>query len=103
MTLGAKPIKSFIDTTFKMAFPGVFSGFVLTWLRCVGEFGATLMVGGGISGKTENIPVHVYLNIISGDYEKGLGAGMIAIFLALFCIVLVNLLVTRRIRQTTYS
>ncbi len=99
MTLGAKPIKSFIDTTFKMAFPGILSGFVLTWLRCVGEFGATLMVGGGIPGKTENIPIHVYLNIVSGDFEKGLGAGMIAIFLALSCIVLVNLVFTRNIRQ----
>ncbi len=102
MTLGARPIKSFFDTTFKMALPGILSGFVLTWLRCVGEFGATLMVGGGIPGKTENIPVHVYLNIVSGDFEKGLGAGMIAVFLAFFCIVLVNLFVTRRIRQTKH-
>ena len=46
MTLGARPIKSFYDTTYKIAFPGILSGLILTWLRCMGEFGATLMVGG---------------------------------------------------------
>lgn len=96
MTLGAKPIKSFYDTTFKIAFPGILSGLILTWLRCMGEFGATLMVGGGIPGKTENIPINVYLNMISGDFEKGLSAGILAIGLAFLCIILINLFFLKR-------
>ncbi|MBU2513905.1 ABC transporter permease subunit [bacterium] len=91
MTLGAKPVKSFFDTTFKIAFPGILSGLVLTWLRCVGEFGATLMVAGGIPGKTENIPINVYLHMISGDYEKGIAASILAIALAFLCIILINI------------
>lgn len=90
MTLGAKPVRSFFDTTFKLAFPGILSGLILTWLRCIGEFGATLMVAGGIPGKTENIPIHVYLHMISGDYQKGITAGLLAIGLAFVCIILIN-------------
>ncbi len=99
MTLGAKPIKSFFDTTFKIAFPGILSGSVLTWLRCVGEFGATLMVAGGIPGKTENIPINVYLHMISGDYEKGITASLLAIGLAFMCIILINLVFLRGPRK----
>ncbi len=91
MTLGASPIKSFYDTTFKMAFPGILSGVVLTWLRCVGEFGATLMVGGGITGVTENIPVHIYVNMTSGDFEKGLAVSVISIAIAFICVIVVKI------------
>lgn len=79
-TLGAGPFKSFYDTTFKIAFPAILAGLTLTWLRCMGEFGATLMVGGGIPGKTENIPVYICLNMSSGDFDKGMAARIIAIF-----------------------
>ena len=90
MTLGAKAFRSFYDTTFKIAFPGILSGLLLTWLRCLGEFGATLMVGGGIPGKTENIPINVYLSISSGEFEKGVSASVVTIFLVFFCILVIN-------------
>ena len=90
MTLGAGSFRSFYDTTFKMAFPGIFSGLLLTWLRCLGEFGATLMVGGGIPGKTENIPINVYLSISSGEFEKGLSASIITVLLVFACIITIN-------------
>ncbi|MCP4750196.1 MAG: ABC transporter permease subunit [Proteobacteria bacterium] len=98
MTLGARPFRSFYDTTFKIAFPGILSGLILTWLRCVGEFGATLMVGGGIPGKTENIPVNVYLHITSGDFDKGITASITAVVLSLLCIVVINALFLRKRR-----
>ncbi len=91
MTLGATYFKSFYDTTFKIALPGILSGIILTWLRCVGEFGATLMVGGGISGKTENLPVFIYINMTSGDFEKGLAASVLTVFIAFVCVVTLKL------------
>lgn len=92
MTLGATPIRSFYDTTFKIALPGIISGTVLTWLRCIGEFGATLMVGGGIAGKTENIPVYIYVNMISGDFDVGLAASVVSISIAFICIIFIKLI-----------
>lgn len=79
MTLGANFFRAFYDTTFKLAFPGILSGLILTFLRSFGEFGATLIVGGGIPGKTENIPVNIYLNISTGNFEKAMAASILTI------------------------
>lgn len=102
MTLGARPVRSFYDTTYKIAFPGILSGLILTWLRCIGEFGATLMVGGGIPGKTENLPINVYLHMVSGETDKGITAAVLAIFLALFCIVFINFVFLRKRDSSSY-
>jgi len=82
MTLGAHYFRAIYDTTFKIAFPGVFSGIILAFLRCFGEFGATLIVGGGIPGKTENIPINIYINMASGEFEYALAASIITIIFA---------------------
>ncbi len=92
MTLGSRPFKAFYNTTFKIAFPGILSGLILTWLRCMGEFGATLMVGGGIPLKTENIPINIYLNMSGGDFKLGVAASIFAISIALVCIIFLKLI-----------
>ncbi len=73
-TMGSSPFRAFIDTTWPLAWPGIMSGILVTWMRTLGEFGATLMVGGGIPGKTENIPIFIYLSISEGDFAAGMGA-----------------------------
>ena len=48
-------------------------GAILAWARAIGEFGATLMLAGATRFKTETLPVAVYLNISSGDFEIAIG------------------------------
>jgi len=96
MTLGAKPLKSFYDTTFKIALPGILSGLVLTWLRCMGEFGATLLVAGGIPGKTANIPINIYLNMTAGDFDKGIVASIVIAILSFLSIFIIKAILTRQ-------
>ncbi len=97
MTLGAGYVKSFFDTTFRLAFNGILSGLVLSWLRSLGEFGATLIVGGGIANKTENIPINIYLKIMEGNFKEGLAASLIVVLAAfVFVLVLKLFLSTRR-------
>ncbi len=79
MTLGASYFRAIYDTTFKIAFSGILSGVVLTFLRCIGEFGATLIVGGGIPGQTENIPINIYINMSSGKYDYAMAASVMTI------------------------
>lgn len=90
MTLGAGYFRSFYDTTFKIALNGILSGILLSWLRSFGEFGATLLVAGGISGKTANLPIYIYLNIMQGDYEKGVGASIITILIIMLIITIIK-------------
>ena len=79
MTLGATPVRSFLDTTFKLSFEGIISGIMLSWIRCFGEFGATLLVGGGIAGKTENIPINIYMSTTEGNFEKSITASLLVV------------------------
>ncbi len=92
MTLGASNFISFYDTTFKLAFNGILSGLVLTWLRSLGEFGATLMVGGGIAYKTANIPINIYLKMTEGDFNKGLAASIFVVVLSFFMVIIIRLI-----------
>ena len=99
MTLGSKPFKSFYDTTFKIALPGIVSGVILTWLRCMGEFGATLMVGGGIPFETENIPINIYLNMAGGDIKSGIAASVVSIIIAFISVILVKIILNLKYRR----
>ncbi|HBM17075.1 MAG TPA: molybdenum ABC transporter permease [Lentisphaeria bacterium] len=96
MTLGSKPCKAFYDTTFKIAFRGIMSGVVLAWLRCMGEFGATLLIGGGIPYKTENIPINIYINISSGDFSMGMAASVLSIGIVIIFVVIIKFLTIKR-------
>lgn len=96
MTLGATPARAFFDTTWVMALRGIIAGLILSWLRCLGEFGATLMVGGAIPGRTENVPIYIYLNMSGGEFDKGLAASVLALFFAFFGVLLVKIIVDRK-------
>lgn len=93
MTLGAGYFKSFFDTTFRLAFENMVSGLVLSWLRSLGEFGATLIVGGGIAYKTENIPINIYLKITEGNFKEGLAASLFVIIVVFICVLSVRFLI----------
>lgn len=92
MTLGASPIKSFFDTTFKIAIPSIVSGLILTWLRCLGEFGATLMVGGAMPGRTQNIPIFIYMANTGGDFTMAMTASILSIIIAFLGVLVVKYL-----------
>lgn len=93
MTLGATPSRAFFDTTCRIALPGIIAGLILSWLRCLSEFGATMMVGGAIPGRTANVPIYIYLNMSSGDFDKGMAASVIAIFCVFAGLLLVKVFV----------
>jgi molybdate transport system permease protein len=41
--------------------PGLVSGSVLAFARCLGEFGATIAFAGSLQGTTQTLPLLVYL------------------------------------------
>ena len=55
--LGATKFQTFYKVTLPLASKGILSGMVLSYARCFGEFGATMMIAGNIPGKTQNIPM----------------------------------------------
>jgi len=68
-TLGASEWKVFWRVAVPMARPGIAAATALSFARCLGEFGATLMVAGSIPGKTETIPIAIYFATQGGEME----------------------------------
>lgn len=60
-TLGATPGYAFRRVTVPLVLPGLASGAVLAFARCLGEFGATTAFAGSLEGTTRTLPLLVYL------------------------------------------
>ena len=60
-TLGASQRVTFQRVTLPLIAPAVVAGAVLSWARALGEFGATITFAGNIIGRTQTLPLAVYL------------------------------------------
>ncbi|WP_433307739.1 ABC transporter permease [Actinoplanes sp. CA-030573] len=60
-TLGASRWTAFRRVTLPLIAPGVAAGGVLCWARALGEFGATITFAGNFPGRTQTMPLAVYL------------------------------------------
>jgi molybdate transport system permease protein len=60
-TLGAGRWTTFRRVTAPMISPSLMAGAALTWARALGEFGATITFAGNIQGRTQTLPLAVYL------------------------------------------
>jgi molybdate transport system permease protein len=62
-TLGAGTWYSFRRVTLPAIRPAVVAGAVLSWARAFGEFGATIMFAGSFPGRTQTLPLQVYVTL----------------------------------------
>lgn len=88
-TLGASPALAFRRVTVPLVLPGLASGLVLAFARCMGEFGATISFAGSLEGTTRTLPLLVYLQRESDE------AGAVALSLLLVVVSLVVIVVGR--------
>ncbi len=68
-----------------MAGRALLTGVILNWTRALGEFGATLLFAGNLEGKTQTMPLAIYVG-----FEQGLGIALVlsVILLAVSLILL---------------
>lgn len=85
-TLGANGWQTFWWVTFPALRWGFIYGVILTFARALGEFGAVLVVGGGIQGLTESATLYIFRIL---DQREYVGAYTAALVLGLFSLVLV--------------
>jgi molybdate transport system permease protein len=90
---GANEWQVFRCVMFPLAGRAFLTGLILTWTRALGEFGATLMFAGNLVGKTQTMPLAIYLG-----FERGLGVA-IALSVMLIVVSVVLLGVMRRLEQ----
>lgn len=87
-SMGLSPWQVFWKVSLPLAKNGLVAGFVLSFARGLGEFGATLMVAGNITGKTQTLPLAVYEALISGDESSAQGGVLILTLISLGVIAL---------------
>jgi len=64
-TLGAKRWTVMRRVTMPMIAPSLVAGLVLTWARAFGEFGATVTFAGNLQGRTQTLPLAVFVALES--------------------------------------
>jgi molybdate transport system permease protein len=64
-TLGASRWYAFRRVTLPAVRPALIAGAVLAWARALGEFGATITFAGNFPGRTQTMPLSVYLALES--------------------------------------
>ncbi|MEI4623122.1 molybdate ABC transporter permease subunit [Bacillus pfraonensis] len=95
--LGASEYQVFLHVTLPLAFPALFSGMILSFVRALGEFGATLMFAGNIPGKTQTIPTAIYMAIDTSNMNLAWTLVIITVSMSLIfllCIQLINKKIT---------
>jgi molybdate transport system permease protein len=53
-----------------LAWPGILSAMVLTFVHTLGEFGVVLMIGGNIPGETRTVALSIYDRVQALDFES---------------------------------
>jgi molybdate transport system permease protein len=59
-SLGATPAQAIARVALPMAWPGLFAGASVAWARALGEFGATLLFAGNMTGRTQTMPLAIF-------------------------------------------
>lgn len=63
VSLGARRWYVFRRVTLPMTAPAVGAGMALAWARALGEFGATITFAGNLPGRTQTMPLAVFLQL----------------------------------------
>jgi molybdate transport system permease protein len=78
--------------TLPMIGPSILAGMALTWARALGEFGATITFAGNFPGKTQTLPLAIYL-----AFENNQPAGIVLSLVLLAVSLLVLTIVGGRV------
>jgi molybdate transport system permease protein len=82
-SLGAGQWTVLRRVTLPMIGPSLVAGLVLTWARALGEFGATITFAGNLQGRTQTLPLAVFVALESDrDVAVALSLAMVVVSLA---------------------
>ncbi|MFN8036898.1 MAG: ABC transporter permease [Acidimicrobiia bacterium] len=86
-TLGGSRWSVFRRVTLPMIRPSVVAGAVLCWARALGEFGATITFAGNAQGKTQTLPLFVYVTFEGAGSEAAVILSLVLVAVSLVVLV----------------
>ncbi len=87
-SLGAAPLTVFRRVTLPMIGPSLRAGIVLAWARALGEFGATVTFAGNLQGRTQTLPLAVFVSL---DANRDAAIAISLLMVVVSIVVLVTL------------
>jgi len=81
-TLGASRLGVFRRVTLPLVAPSLVAGSVLCWARALGEFGATITFAGNFPGRTQTMPLAVYLALES-DPDAAIALSLVLLLVSI--------------------
>jgi molybdate transport system permease protein len=85
-TLGAGPWTVMRKVTMPMVASSIWAGLVLTWARALGEFGATITFAGNFPGRTQTLPLAVFVALES-DRAAAVAISLVMMLVSLAVLV----------------
>lgn len=80
---GLSAWQTFVRVELPLAWPGILSALVLTFVHTLGEFGVVLMVGGSIPGETKTIAISIYDRVQAFDFASADRMALLLLVLSL--------------------
>lgn len=99
---GLSAWQAFWRVELPLAWPGVLSAMVLTFVHTLGEFGVVLMIGGSIPGETETIAIAIYDRMQAFDLTAANRMALVLLAFSL-CAVGVSLFSSSRLTGRRYE
>ena len=93
---GATTWQIFWRITLPLTLPSLFAGAIMTWARALGEFGATIIFAGNFPGKTQTVPLAIYLGF-ELDLQTALVLAGVLLAVAFSVLLVVRLILRRQI------
>jgi molybdate transport system permease protein len=88
-SLGASRWTVMRRVTLPLIAPALVSGIALTWARAFGEFGATITFAGSLQGRTQTLPLAVFVALES-DRPTAIAISLLMIVVSMTVLVLLR-------------
>ena len=87
-SLGARPWTVLRRVTLPAITPSLLAGLALTWARAFGEFGATVTFAGNLQGRTQTLPLAVFVAL---EADRDVAVAISLVMIAVSAVVLIAL------------
>ncbi len=95
--LGKKKIEVFVNISLPLAKKGILIGFVMTWIRAVGELGATIMM----AYNPHTISIQIFEDNAIGGLRQAIPSIILVIFLSVAIMLLFSMIMKRSDHKAT--
>ncbi len=95
---GAGSWQIFRYLVLPLSWLSIITGCAMAWARALGEFGATIIFAGNFPGRTQTMPLAIYLGF-EANLESALALSFILVLLSFVVLITVKVLLNRNLPQ----